>query len=233
MITGGGSGIGKAIAIRAAEEGALPVLVGRDIKKLEAVAEHVRANAPGVRCYAADLSVPSEIKDLVMCIERDTERIDILVHSAGVIELGFLGQASLEALDSQYRVNVRAPYALTQALLSNLRAHRGQIVFINSSAGLSARANVGQYGATKHALRGIADSLREEVNPDGVRVLSVFLGRTNSPMQTAVLKAEGRDLHPELLLQPEDVAATVINLLGLPPTAEVTDIHMRPAIKSY
>ena len=58
-----------------------------------------------------------------MCIERDTELIDILVHSA-VNQLGFLGQASLEALDSQYRVNVRAPYALTQALLSNLRAHR-------------------------------------------------------------------------------------------------------------
>ncbi|MFY9529157.1 MAG: SDR family NAD(P)-dependent oxidoreductase [Candidatus Acidiferrales bacterium] len=233
VITGGGSGIGKAIAVGLAAEGAVPVLVGRDITKLQAVAASLRGDAPGVRCYGADLSVPGQIKELAKQIERDTESVDILVHSAGVIELGFLAQAPLENLDSQYQVNVRAPYALTQGLLSNLRAHRGQIVFINSSAGLSARANVGQYAASKHALRGIADSLREEVNSDGVRVLSVFLGRTNSPMQAAVFKAEGRDLRPELLLQPEDVAAVVISALGLPSRAEVTDIHMRPSVKSY
>lgn len=233
VITGGGSGIGKAIAIGLAAEGALPVLIGRDTTKLQAVAEIVRADAPGVRYYAADLSAPAQIKELAKKIERETERIDILVHSAGIIELGSFAEALFEDLDSQYQVNVRAPYVLTQVLLSNLRAHRGQIVFINSSAGLSAKANMGQYAASKHALRGIADSLRDEVNSDGVRVLSVFLGRTNTPMQTAVQKAERREIRPELLLQPEQVAAVVINALGLPPGAEVTDIHMRPSVKSY
>lgn len=113
-----------------------------------------------------------------------------------------------------------------------MRSCKGQIVFINSSAGLNARADVGQYAATKHALKAIADSLREEVNADGVRVLSMFLGRTATPMQDAVHKMEGKEYHPECLIQPEDVAAVVVNALSLPRTAEVTDIHIRPMNKS-
>jgi short-subunit dehydrogenase len=120
---------------------------------------------------------------------------------------------------------------LTQALLPLLKARQGQIVFINSTVGLRAGANVGQYAATKHGLKALADSLRDEVNADGVRVLSVFLGRTATPMQAAIHEMEGRVYHPEFLMQPEDVAAVVINALSLPRTAEMTDIHVRPMIK--
>jgi NADP-dependent 3-hydroxy acid dehydrogenase YdfG len=74
----------------------------------------------------------------------------------------------------------------------------------------------------------LADSLRSEVNPRGVRVLSVFPGRTASPMQAAVHADEGRSYQPERLLQPADVAASVVHALALPRTAEVTDIHIRP-----
>jgi NADP-dependent 3-hydroxy acid dehydrogenase YdfG len=104
-------------------------------------------------------------------------------------------------------------------------------VFVNSSVGLNARANVGQYAATKHALKALADSLRDEVNADAVRVLSVFLGRTATPMQASVHEMEGKEYHPERLLLPEDVAAVVINALSLPRSAEVTDINIRPLIK--
>ena len=157
--------------------------------------------------------------------------IDLLVHSAGVISLGELQSASIKGLDWQYRINVRAPYALTQALLPTLKARRGQIVFINSSAGLSARAEVGQYAATKHALKAMADSLREEVNPEGLRVLSVFLGRVATPMQLTVHEWEGKHYKPDRLLQPEDVASIVLCSLSLPKTAEVTDLSIRPLRK--
>jgi NADP-dependent 3-hydroxy acid dehydrogenase YdfG len=85
---------------------------------------------------------------------------------------------------------------------------------------------------TKHALRAIADSLRGEVNPDGVRVLSVYLGRTASEMQERIHQMEGRPYRPELLLQPQDVASVILNALSLPRTAEVTDIHIRPMLKT-
>ena len=112
-----------------------------------------------------------------------------------------------------------------------IKPRKGQIVFINSSAGLRASGNLGQYAATKFALKAIADSLREEVNGEGVRVLSVYPGRTATPMQSAVHKLEGREYHPELLMQSADAAAVVVNALSLPGSAEVTEIFVRPMSK--
>jgi NADP-dependent 3-hydroxy acid dehydrogenase YdfG len=114
-----------------------------------------------------------------------------------------------------------------------LKKPRGQIVFINSSAGLNARLNIGHYSATKHAFKALADSLREEVNPDGVRVLSVFPGRTATPLMSSLYAKDELPYEPQTLLQPEDVASVVINALSLPWTAEVTNISIRPMQKSY
>src|ERR1700741_1963961 len=121
-----------------------------------------------------------------------------------------------------YRSNVRGHYALTQALLDLLRKQKGQVVFINSSAGLRSPATVGQFSATQHAFRAMADSLRDEVNSDGVRVLSVYPGRTATPRMAALFANEGRPYRPELLMQPEDIAVMVSQALSLPRTAEVT-----------
>lgn len=111
-----------------------------------------------------------------------------------------------------------------------LKTRRGQIVFINSIAGIYAMPHVGQYAATQHALKAVTDSLRAEVNAAGVRFLSVYPGRTATPMQEAVHEREGRVYVPERLMQPEDVAAAVLSALGLPRTAEVTDLHIRPLV---
>jgi NADP-dependent 3-hydroxy acid dehydrogenase YdfG len=93
-----------------------------------------------------------------------------------------------------------------------------------------ASASNGQYASTKHGLKALADSLREEVNSRGVRILSIFPGRTATPTQEKVHAGEGRPYRPERLLQPEDVAAVVINALCLPRTAEVTEIKIRPML---
>lgn len=232
VVTGASSGIGKAIALGLAVQGATLCLVGRKLETLEAVAESAPTIAARMLCYRADLTQDNDIRELVAYLQRDFGYIDVLVHSAGVISLGRLETTSVADFDWHYRTNVRAPYVLTQALLPMLRSRRGQVVFINSSVGLTARASIGQYAATKHALKAIADSLRDEVNTDGLRVLSVFLGRTATPMQEAVHEMEGRPYHPERLMQPEDVAAAVINALCLPRSVEVTDIHIRPLQKS-
>ena len=120
---------------------------------------------------------------------------------------------------------------LTQALLPALRSVRAGGV-LNSTAGRRATAGSGQYAATKHGLAAVADSLRDEVNADGVRVLSVFLGRTATPMQAELSAKAGRAYDPERLLQPEDVAAAVLSAVTLPRTAELTDLVIRPMLKS-
>jgi len=230
LITGAGSGIGRAIALGLGGQVEVLCLVGRTLEKLEAVAAEARPSAANVRCFQADLASDANVRDLIGRL-RDLKHVDVLIHSAGAIKLGGFESAAIDDLDWQYRVNVRAPYILTQALLPRLKARRGQVVFVNSSAGVSAGKNVGQYAATKHALKALADSLRAEVNAEGVRVISVYPGRTASPMQAAVHAMEGKAYRPEKLMQPEDVADVIINALTLPRTAEVMDVHIRPLAK--
>jgi NADP-dependent 3-hydroxy acid dehydrogenase YdfG len=185
-----------------------------------------------VDCCPVDLRVESEIARFVSHIRATDMRVDQIIHAAGIISLDDPEDEHLHDFDAQYQVNVRAPYQLTRGLLPQLIKCAGQVVFINSSVGVQARRGVGQYAASKHALRAIADSLREEVNEHGVRVLSLFLGRTASRMQQAVHEREGRPYRPDRLLQPADVASMVIAALTLPRTAEVTDLHIRPMLKA-
>jgi PAS domain S-box-containing protein len=230
IVTGASAGVGKAIAIALAARGANLSLLGRNEKSLVQLAQSIKG-PDRVRVYRCDLSVPEQIENFAADFKRNFDSVDFLIHCAAVIVLGPIQENSVDALDQQFGVNVRGPYALTHAFLPLLRSSRGQIVFINPTAGLSAGPKVGQYAATKQALKAIADSLREEVNPDGIRVLSIFNGRTATPMQAAVHVAEGRDYCPEKLIQPDDVASVVVHALSLPKTAEITDVQMRPFAK--
>ena len=233
VVTGASSGIGKAIAMALAVEGAQVCLIGRKLKTLEAVTDNMGVRSLKTRAYQADLTRDSDIHALVADLQREAGRVDILIHSAGEIHHGEQSRAPVAELDVQYRTNVHGPYLLTQALMPLMRIGPGQIVFINSSTGLKARAGNGQFSATQHALRALTDSLRDEVNGDGVRVLSVYPGRTATPRTAALFAEEGKPYRPELLMQPEDVAAMVVHALTLPRTAEVTEIAMRPLKKSY
>jgi NAD(P)-dependent dehydrogenase (short-subunit alcohol dehydrogenase family) len=231
VVTGAGSGIGKAIALALAAQGAALALVGRRPDPLEAVAEATRRLGVEARCYSADVSCAEDISKLGAALRRDFSRFDILVHSAGVHLRGPVAKAPGQEFDLHYRTNLLGPYLLTQELLPLLLERRGQVAFINSSAGLTARANIGQFAATKHALKAIADSLRDEVNPHGVRVLSVYPGRTATPNQERLCALEQRPYRPDRLMQPEDVAAVTVHALCLPRTAEVTEIKIRPMLK--
>jgi NADP-dependent 3-hydroxy acid dehydrogenase YdfG len=227
LVTGAGSGVGKAIALMLAEGGATVVLAGRDIARLEEVHAEIES---GLICQG-DLELDDDIAVLAARSQKELPGIDIVVHAAGTIEIDPIETAELDDFDVQYRTNVRGPYALTQALLPALRERNGQVVFINSTAGRDAGPGSSQYAATKAALGAVADSLRAEVNEDGVRVLSVFLGRAATPLQERLTNAEGREYRPEQLVQPEDVAGVVASALALPRTAEVTELALRPMKK--
>jgi len=232
VVTGASSGIGRAIAVGLSRLGADLWLVGRNAERLaQTVAESQRFSVK-VWSSLLDLTTDAGLDVLLQKLQAESGRVDILVHSAGIFQQSPMKNARIRDLDLQYAINVRAPYLLTQKLMALLIHSQGQVVFINSSAGLSTtRAEIGQYGATKHALKAIADSLRAELNPQGVRILTVFLGRTATPMQEAIAHAEGKRYQAHALLQPEDVAAVVVHALTLPMSAEVTDISIRPMVK--
>jgi NADP-dependent 3-hydroxy acid dehydrogenase YdfG len=232
LVTGATSGIGKAIALSLAAAGMTLGLVGQDASRLEAVSSEVRRHSVRAESYRADLSSDADVRRLSSDLKEELGSLDVLIHSAGIFRMGPILEAPVDDLDELYRVNVRAPYFLTQVLLPMLSARRGQVVFINSSAGITARAEVGAYAASKHALKAIADALRSEVNDLGVRVISVYPGRTATPQQEKIHEQEGKPYRSERLLQAEDVAKAVLDALAMPRTAEVTDIHIRPMNKS-
>jgi NADP-dependent 3-hydroxy acid dehydrogenase YdfG len=233
LVTGASGGIGGAISTALAKHSARLILMGRDRAKLLACAKGLRLSKSSVETCACDLTKAEQIEEACAHISDKYGRLDILVHCAGVIEHGNLADAPLVSMDLQYAANVRGPLLLTQQLLPLLKKPIGQIVFINSSAGLNARPNAGQFSATQHAFKALADALRDEVNPEGVRVSSVFPGRTATARISTLHKQEGRDFRPELLLQPQDVASVVLGVLTLPWTAEVTNVSIRPMLKSY
>jgi len=232
-VTGATGGIGSAIAAALAERGAWLCLTGRDHRKLDGVASGLQAASPRVDRRSTDLTKDGDIEGLVQFVTDKFGRLDILVHCAGAIGHGKLETTPVASLDRQFAANVHGPLLLTQLLLPFLKKPSGQIVFINSSVGLTGRANTGHFSATQHAFKAIADTLREEVNSEGIRVLSVFPGRTATPRMQALHAEEGRPYQPERLLQPKDVASVVVNALSLPWTAEVTNISIRPMQRSY
>ena len=227
LVTGAGSGIGRAVAIRLAGDGARLGLVGRGEAGLRETAQ--AAGAPDAVVLPADLTDDDGVRQLARHVGQRLGPLGVLVHCAATITIGrFLG-LDVARLDEQYRLNVRAPFLLTQLLLPGVIAARGQVVFVNSSAGLAARAGVSQYAASKHALKALADSLREECRADGVRVISIYPGRTATPMQQAVRRMEGAPYDPAACLQPDDVAAAIVDALTAGETAELTDISIRPS----
>ena len=221
LITGAGSGIGEAVADALHARDDELVLLARHEQR----AGDLRRRYAGADVRVADLS---EFATLAAKVE-DLGRLDALVYAAGVIELGPIAELPLDHLTGQLRVNLVAPTELTRALLPALRAARGQVVFLNSSAGLVAHPQWGAYAATKFALKAIADSLREEEAPHGVRVTSVYLGRVATPMQAKVREQEGLPYDPADWASAKSAAATIVHLLDLPPDATVPDIRFRPA----
>jgi len=231
LVTGGSQGIGKAIALGLAGQGMALLLVARRQEPLDIAVREARALGVTAEGRAMDLLDDAARDRLIDEICGRPTGLDVLVHSAGTIARADVADASLDDFDRQYEANLRAPFALTQGVLPSLKRARGQVVFVSSSAALVARANTAQYAATQAGLRAVANSLRDEVNPTGIRVTTVFPGRTATPRQAMIHAWEGKEYHPDRLLQPEDVAAMVVAAIGLPRTAEVTEISIRPMAK--
>lgn len=231
LVTGATSGIGRATASRLAVAGATVFCVGRNEARFRQMATRSRTDL--LTFVRADLASPDDRDQLAARIVEESEgRLNCMIHCAGLIEHSGLAHSDAASLEQMLEVNLKAPYELTKALLPLLVESPGDVVFVNSSVIRFPRAHSGQYAMTKHALLGFAESLRAEVNELGVRVLSVFPGRTATPLTRRLSTEHGDEYRPEVLLQPESVASMIVACLSLPRTAEVTDIHIRPTIKA-
>ncbi|QIG39542.1 SDR family oxidoreductase [Microbacterium sp. 4R-513] len=223
VVTGAGSGIGAAIARRLADRGDRLILVARDALRAAELAEQFGASAS----VAADLRHPESLAAAFANAGLPDE-IDSVVHAAGVVDLGAVAELPVEAWSSQLAVNLVSAAEITRLLLPALRAARGQVVFLNSGAGLTAHPSWAAYAASKHGLKALADALRGEEAPHGVRVTTVYPGRAATPMQAKVHEQEGQEYDPSRFIDPESVATAVLTALDLPRDAVISDLTVRP-----
>ncbi|PTA69111.1 SDR family oxidoreductase [Deinococcus arcticus] len=218
LITGASGGIGSALARLLAPTHDL-ILTGRGGAALTRLCADL-----GAQPLPLDLTHPETFAGVVGGLGRVTN----LVHGAGVVDLGAVAGQDHMVWTHTLAVNTVAPAELTRLLLPRVRAEQGTVVFVNSGAGLRANAGWGSYAASKFALKALADALREEEAAHGVRVTSVYPGRTATPMQQKVRAQEGAAYTPEAFVQPETVAATIAFALNAPRDATLPDLSVRP-----
>ena len=231
VVTGASQGIGRAVALALAARGATVWAVARRADALRETA--ALAGDAHVEPLVVDLTDDDARRAALARLTEATDALAAVVHSAGTLVHARVADSDVRDFDAQYAANVRGPYAWTRELLPLLKLGHGHVVFLNSTQGLRAGAEAAQYAATMHAMKAVADALRQEINADGIRVTTVYPGRTATPRQQAIYQRHGWHWQPELLLQPEDVAGVVVAALEAPPTVEITDVQLRPAVKSY
>lgn len=223
LLTGAGSGIGAVLARRLHERGDSLVLLARSEERAaELVSSH-----PGATTIVADLADPVALERALADAELPGA-LDSVLHVAGVVDLGGVGELTAASWRHQLDVNLTSPAVLTRAVLPSVRAARGLVVFVNSSAGLAAHPQWSAYAASKFGLRALADALRAEEVGHGVRVSTVYPGRTATPMQQEVHRQEGKEYDAADWIDPASVADTILHVLDLPRDATVPDVTVRP-----
>ncbi|MDP3892709.1 SDR family oxidoreductase [Nocardioides sp.] len=223
LITGAGSGIGSEVARLLHERGDTLVLLARSHER----AAELQEQYAGARALVADLAEPLALEQS-LAAGGLPERLDSLVHAAGVVDLNPVADLPAEQLRDQLDVNLVSPVVLTRFCLPALRAAGGLVLFVNSGAGQTAHPGWAAYASSKFGLRAVADALRGEEAGNGVRVTTVYPGRTATPMQEKVHAQEGRSYDPSLWIDPFVVADTVLHVLDLPAGATLPEVTIRP-----
>lgn len=218
LVTGATGGIGSAITRDLARDHRV-LAIGRNARLLAEL-----ASTPGVEAVALDLLDLGAMEAYITALPR----LDVIVHSAAMSDRYTIEEADAAEWRRQLELNVVVPAELTRVALPLLRTAEGQVVFINSGAGLRSYPTHTLYSATKFALKAVADGLRGEERPNGVRVATVHPGPTDTPMLAGDLRKAEREYESEKYIKPESIASAVRAVVDATPDAQVTDVTVRP-----
>ncbi|MBW3539058.1 MAG: SDR family oxidoreductase [Planctomycetes bacterium] len=235
LVTGGGTGIGAAVALALAGRGCRVAIAGRREQPLrETASRHTSAENP-ILVQPVDVADRASIAALFDWARRELGRIDILVNSAGVnVPRRSAAELSPDDWDRMLRINVTGAWDAIRAVLPEMRERRdGLIVNIGSIAGLRCGVIGGvAYNASKHAMTALGKTIANEERDNGIRVTNIYPGEVETPIlndRPQPVSAE----HRARILQPEDIAAAVVMIAELPPRACVAELVIKPTTQMY
>jgi NADP-dependent 3-hydroxy acid dehydrogenase YdfG len=225
LVTGASGGIGSALVVALLADGHTVTAVGRDPERLRPLADR------GARALVADLN---DVGSLAQAVEAAgaaevTNEQHALVHCAGVADIALVAETAPEVWQRTLTVNVAAAAELTRLLLPALRRARGHVVFVHASPWMRAVPRWSAFVASKAALRELADSLRAEEMPNGVRVTTIYPGATATEKLREIRAEFGRDHDPAFCIQPETLARMVCWVLRAPADAYAAELSVLPA----
>ncbi len=229
IVTGAGRGIGRAIALRAAEEGCRTVLAARSTDQLAAVQADIEARGGEALSLPTDLSGQEDLEELVGQTLDRFGAIDFLINNAGWGIKATVAKARVADWEQTFRVNLLAPMILSQLVLPTLTAREsGAVVNIASISGRVGQGGSAAYAASKAGLIAFSQALFEEVREHNIKVAAIVPGFVDTEMIPPV-----RHLDRTRMIRAEDVAQAVIFVLTAPPTACPVEITVRPQRTPY
>lgn len=212
VVTGAGSGIGKAISMALAPQCRGLTLVGRRAARLEDTAAAIRrgGSAPEILVLPADLSNPSQARSVAEKTDERFGRLDVLINNAAVLTVAPVGQTTPELLRTTFAANVFGPALLVAAAWPIfMRQASGCVVNVSSMATVDPFPGLSVYAASKAALESLTRSIASESGGARIRAFSLVLGAVETPMLRSVITSEL--LPPQKTLEPEVVARVVLD----------------------
>jgi NADP-dependent 3-hydroxy acid dehydrogenase YdfG len=234
VVTGGGSGVGKATAQRFLAEGAKVVIAGRNAEKLASVVAELAAGA-NLLAVPTDVTVAAQCAALIQKATEAFGRVDILVNNAGTnIKDRTLRELTPESWDAMIRANLDGAFYCTKAMLDQMLARKdGLIVNVVSVAGKRANPLGGAaYVAAKFGMGGLGLVLSNEEKDSGIRVSNIYPGEIDTPILAVRPKAVTEE-HRATILKTEDVADAILFVAGLPPRVSIPELVIKPSVQMY
>jgi 3-oxoacyl-[acyl-carrier protein] reductase len=227
LVTGATHGIGRATAFALGHAGYRVGVCARTAAKVESLVAELGAAGIEAAGRAADVADPVQVASVVEHVSTALGEIGVLVNNAGVLIARPIEELTLEDWDATMATNLRGLFLMTRAVLPPMRARgHGDIVNVASLAARNGFAGGSAYVASKHAVLGFGRALMLELRKEGIRVITVCPGSVDTGMlrEQPMLKSD-----PARILQPEDVAETILHLLRLPERALVSEVDIRPS----
>ncbi len=210
-ITGGGSGIGRALALAFAKEGAAVAVSGRRLERLELVAAEIESNGGKALAVVCDVTDEASIESAVQEVVGTLGRLDVTVANAGFSVAGKIAKLSADDWRRQFDVNVVGLAMTARYSIPHLKEHKGRLVLVGSVASMVVAPGVGAYSASKYAVRAIGQTLAVELHGTGVSCTTIHPGFIESEIaqvdNQGVYDASRKDTRPQKLMWPADRAA--------------------------